>query len=180
MCSVNSKTSPASKNSVPIRHKAPDPERPDRSLISFPRHGVLSGNSMTKRCVLNAFIRHFHIFHIRHLICPPRFSISIVFNFSWDGCNTQEKWKTEVMQNLGANKVHYGKCGSGLWTLGIWIINIAWKNMDLPTLTWSTNCAWVVFGIIHRDKRMIISCCLELTWLTKYSGLHEIIQSRLI
>ena len=26
-----------------------------------------------------------------HLICPPKFCISIVFNFSWDGCNTQEK-----------------------------------------------------------------------------------------
>ena len=71
MCSLNSKTSPASKNNVPIHHRAPDPERPDRSLISSPRHGVLSGNSMTKRCVVNAFIRHFHIFHITHLICPP-------------------------------------------------------------------------------------------------------------
>ena len=38
---------------------------------------------------------------IMHLICPPKFCISIVFNFSWDGCNTQEKWKTKVMQNLG-------------------------------------------------------------------------------
>ena len=32
-----------------------------------------------------------------HLFC-----ISIVFIFSWDGCNTQEKWKTKVMQNFGA------------------------------------------------------------------------------
>ena len=32
---------------------------------------------------------------------PPKFCVSIVFNFSWDGCNTQEKWKTQVMQNLG-------------------------------------------------------------------------------
>ena len=29
-----------------------------------------------------------------HLVCQPKFSISIsVFNFSWDGCNTQEKSK---------------------------------------------------------------------------------------
>ena len=177
MCSVNSKTSPASKNSVPIHHKAPDPERPDRSLISFSRHGVLSGNSMTKRCVLNAFIRHFHIFHIRHLICPPKFSISIVFNFSWDGCNTQEKWKTEVMQNLGANKVHYGKCGSGVWTLGIRIINIPWKNMDLPTLTVHKLRLSGVWNY-HWDERM--SSCLELTWLTKCSDLYQIIQSSLM
>ena len=32
---------------------------------------------------------------------PSQFCIIIVFNFSWDGCNTQEKWKTKVMQNFG-------------------------------------------------------------------------------
>ena len=36
-----------------------------------------------------------------HLICPPRFCINIVFNSSLDGCNTHEKWKTKVVQNLG-------------------------------------------------------------------------------
>ena len=37
------------------------------------------------------------------LLCPPKFCISIIFNFSWDGCNIKEKWKTpwKVMQNLG-------------------------------------------------------------------------------
>ena len=54
---------------------------------------------------------------IMHLICPPKFCITIIFNFSWDGCNLQEKWKTtwKVMQNFGgggANKVHYGRCAS--------------------------------------------------------------------
>ena len=30
-------------------------------------------------------------------------------------CNTQEKWKTMVMQNFGGeNKVHYGRCASGV------------------------------------------------------------------
>ena len=47
----------------------------------------------------------------------------IVFIFSWDGCNTQEKWKTKVIQFFwgggggvggeGGNKVHYGRCASG-------------------------------------------------------------------
>ena len=45
-------------------------------------------------------------FPIMHLIWSPRphtpkFCTSIVFNSSWDGCITQEKWKTKVMQNLG-------------------------------------------------------------------------------
>ena len=59
-----------------------------------------------------------------HLICPPKFYISIVFNFSWDGFNIHEEGKTKVLQFFfflggggiggGANKVHYGKCGGGV------------------------------------------------------------------
>ena len=30
--------------------------------------------------------------------------ISIVFNFSWGECNTQEKFETIVMQNFGAGE----------------------------------------------------------------------------
>ena len=47
-------------------------------------------------------IRHLHISHntpYSHSLL--KFCISIVFNFSWDGCSTQEKWKTKVMQNFG-------------------------------------------------------------------------------
>ena len=55
---------------------------------------------------------------IMYRICPAhKFCISIVFSFSRDGCNTREKWKTKVMQNLGmvgANKVHYGGCTKGV------------------------------------------------------------------
>ena len=65
---------------------------------------------------------------IMNLICAPpppqkkkkKFLISIFLKFSWDGCNTQEKWRTKVMQHFGggrggANKVHYGRCASGVW-----------------------------------------------------------------
>ena len=44
---------------------------------------------------------------------PPKFCITIVFDLSWDDCNTQEKSETIVKQNLGVgggwggvNKVH--------------------------------------------------------------------------
>ena len=39
---------------------------------------------------------------IMHLLCPPKFSVSTILNFPWDGCNIQEKWKTtwKVMQNF--------------------------------------------------------------------------------
>ena len=36
-----------------------------------------------------------------HLICPPKFCISLFFNFTWDSCNIQEKWKRKDVQNLG-------------------------------------------------------------------------------
>ena len=41
---------------------------------------------------------------IMHFIYPPpppsKFCISIVFDFFWDHCNTQEKLETSVMQNF--------------------------------------------------------------------------------
>ena len=62
---------------------------PDRSG----RVGIIKTESVRTR------IRLFHISHNAPYL-PPKFCISIVFNFSCDGCETQEKWKTKVMQNL--------------------------------------------------------------------------------
>ena len=36
---------------------------------------------------------------IIHLVCPPKLYMRIVFNFSWEHCNAQEKLKTKVMPN---------------------------------------------------------------------------------
>ena len=68
-------------------------------------------------------IRHLHISHNASCLpLPPspsfpKFCMSIVFDFSWDGYKTQENWKTKVMQNFFffGGGVHYGKCGSGVW-----------------------------------------------------------------
>ena len=50
-----------------------------------------------------------------HLICLPKFCITFVFHFSWVLQLSQEKLKTMLMQNFGgANKVHYGRCASGV------------------------------------------------------------------
>ena len=38
---------------------------------------------------------------IMHFIYLPIFCMCIVFDFSWDHCNTQEKLETSVMQNFG-------------------------------------------------------------------------------
>ena len=72
-----------------------------------------------------------------HLVCPLKCCIRVVFIFSWDGCNTQEKWKTKVMRKFGAaggwgggegaNKVHCGKCGIG--------VVVFWSNSLLCCLS---------------------------------------------
>ena len=45
---------------------------------------------------------------------PQKQCITIVFDFSWDYCNTQERLETMVIMQLywgeGVNKVHYGLC----------------------------------------------------------------------
>ena len=57
------------------------------------------------------------------LICSLKFCISIVFNFSWDGSNTQEiNEKQRLCKFWGActNKVHYityGRCAIGHFTV---------------------------------------------------------------
>ena len=52
-----------------------------------------------------------------HVICPPKFCITIVFNLSWDSCNTQEKWKTKVMQNFGGQIDRFRSRGQQLCKL---------------------------------------------------------------
>ena len=43
-----------------------------------------------------------------HLVYHPKFCISIVFSFSWDSCNTQEKIKNSfgLCKIWGTNKAH--------------------------------------------------------------------------
>ena len=53
-----------------------------------------------------------------HLTYPPKFCISIVCNFSWDGCNTKEKGGGEG----GANKMPYGRCASGLYKVSYLVL----------------------------------------------------------
>ena len=62
-------------------------------------------------------IHHFHLSHNAPCLPPPppkkrKICITILFDISWDDCNTQEKLETMVMQIWGAgvNKMHYGLC----------------------------------------------------------------------
>ena len=58
--------------------------------------------------------------YIVHLV-SPKFYIIRVLDFSWDDCNIQEKFETDVIQNwkgwggggADVDKVHYSLCESG-------------------------------------------------------------------
>ena len=48
-----------------------------------------------------------------HFVYAPELCVTIVFDFSWDDCNTLEKLETMYANFWGVNKVHYGLCESG-------------------------------------------------------------------
>ena len=58
----------------------------ERSIYLFLLLGLFHGNGRAKKW--EGFT-----FPMIHLIFPPKFCISIVFNFSWDGCNTPQRAK---------------------------------------------------------------------------------------
>ena len=66
-------------------------------------------------------------FPITYLICHSKLlCISIVFNFSWDRGNTQEKWKTKAMQNL-AGEIRYIKGNEAVkWPAPSWLASWYW------------------------------------------------------
>ena len=52
----------------------------------------LTIHEVCKKLVLTVFTEP-----IKHPVYSPKFCITIVFDFSWDACNTQEKLETMVM-----------------------------------------------------------------------------------
>lgn len=73
-----------------------------------------------KTVLLVPKLQEFNFFTLRilHLVYLPIFCITIVFAFSWDNCDTQEKWKTMVKQFIlgegglveGVHKEYYKQC----------------------------------------------------------------------
>ena len=70
------------------------------------------------------YIRYLNISHNAPYIFPQKFCISIVFSFSWNDSNTQDKWKTKVMQFFGGGwgGANNGKCG-------------VWSRSAMPEVT---------------------------------------------
>ena len=52
----------------------------------------LTNHEVYKKLVLTIFTEP-----IMHPVYPPKLCITIVFDFSWDDCNNQEKLETMVM-----------------------------------------------------------------------------------
>ena len=85
---------------------------------------------------MNNCIHYFYISH--NAPCSPqKFCIGIVFNFSWEGCNTQGKQKTKVYATFGGtNKVHYGKCGSGVYKT-VYVVNSSLELVPVGLLAYA-------------------------------------------
>ena len=65
---------------------------------------------------------------------PHKFCLTIVFDFSWDDCNTLKKLETMVMEKLGAregNKMHCGLSENAEWTIKNLLFSKGCLLMDL-------------------------------------------------
>ena len=82
-----------------------------------------------------------------HLVWPPKFCLSIVFNFSWDGCNTQEKSKTNFMQFFIYLFFFGGGVGGGRGEQGV-----SWEMCKWRILFWGRHFFFIyhsIYSIIY-------------------------------
>ena len=95
-------------------------------------------NAVSSECLSgdNVFKNAARYTPLAHLPCTLKVSttlcISTVFNFFWDGCNTQEKWKTKGMQNFGGQI----RCIRKMYK---WLIQHLINMCLYGTLNWPKN-----------------------------------------
>ena len=64
-------------------------------------------NGLSAKLAEKAKIRDLHREQgrpITHLFYPTKRYVTVVFDFSWDDCNTQKKLETMVVQNCGGKR----------------------------------------------------------------------------
>ena len=92
-------------------------------------------SSLTKVCFISSSSYATCTSPTMYLICPPKFCISIVFNFSWDGCICPGEMKNKGYAKFwGANKVHYGSEQLAYGQLQ-WV----WKNQNQNIMQTTAN-----------------------------------------
>ena len=79
------------------------------NLINWITHKKSSVPESIRNACFNWPLQKIPWHTIMLFFCHPKFCISIVFSFSWDHFNSQQKLKTILMQNFGVtNKEHSG------------------------------------------------------------------------
>ena len=93
---------------------------------------------------------------------PPKFCISIIFNFCCDGCNIQEKWK--ITWNLRLCKILGGGGGGGQIRCIMGVVqvpNLSWPNkvgqeriyfMAKLSWFWFTTVVLMLFSILRAGR----------------------------
>ena len=80
---------------------------------------------------------------ILHLVCPAKFCIGIVFDFSWDHWNTQEKNETQrLMQNI-LGQTRCTMADVQIWNWTFWGCLLSWTHLTVLS---------EIAGI-HRERR---------------------------
>ena len=101
-------------------------------------------------CMLS--ICHLHVSHNAPYL-PHKISHKHCFNFSWDGCNTQEKWNTRVMQNFeGLIRCIMGDVQvvntMNLWRqlgLAVRVLDLQFGGSDFKSLP---DCYLILFSVV--------------------------------
>ena len=76
-------------------------------------------NGLSAKLAEKAKIRDLHREQgrpITHLFYPTKRYVAVVFDFSWDDCNTQKKLETMVVEKLGARGGGGGGQQDALWS----------------------------------------------------------------
>ena len=85
-------------------------------LLQYFSRYLRAGHLVVAMNKFNVFlIHHFHVGHNAPCLPPPpphKFCLTIVFDFSWDDCNTLKKLETMVMAKLGARGGRGGGVGA--------------------------------------------------------------------
>ena len=108
------------------------------------------------------YIRYLNISHNAPYIFPPKFCISIVFSFSWNDSNAQDKWKTKVMQFF------WGGGGGGRKQRKMWSMESlrdAWSDTEIHKNLLSTK-TQDYSPRLRKDDRLLpvvkkYLCCVE-------------------
>ena len=72
-----------------------------------------------------------------HFIYLPIFCMCIVFDFSWDHCNAEEKWESMIMQSYGDKQGAFSS--KWKWWIYIYYIDTSVLLENIPLVNFTIS-----------------------------------------